>query len=39
VTRLKRLESGGVALVLLVDPRLSIEALRRFAREIMPEFA
>jgi alkanesulfonate monooxygenase SsuD/methylene tetrahydromethanopterin reductase-like flavin-dependent oxidoreductase (luciferase family) len=39
VARLKRLEAGGVALVLLVDPRPSIEALRRFAREIMPEFA
>jgi len=38
VARLKRLEAGGVALVLLVDPRPSIENLRFFAREIMPEF-
>jgi len=39
IARLKRLEAGGVALVLLVDPRPSTEGLRRFAREIMPEFA
>ncbi|HEX4112112.1 MAG TPA: LLM class flavin-dependent oxidoreductase [Stellaceae bacterium] len=39
VARLRRLASGGVALVLLVDPRPSIETLRFFAREIMPEFA
>jgi alkanesulfonate monooxygenase SsuD/methylene tetrahydromethanopterin reductase-like flavin-dependent oxidoreductase (luciferase family) len=39
VARLRRLEAGGVALVLLVDPRPSIENLRLFAREIMPEFA
>jgi alkanesulfonate monooxygenase SsuD/methylene tetrahydromethanopterin reductase-like flavin-dependent oxidoreductase (luciferase family) len=37
--RLRKLRAGGVALVLLVDPRPSIETLRRFAREIMPEFA
>jgi alkanesulfonate monooxygenase SsuD/methylene tetrahydromethanopterin reductase-like flavin-dependent oxidoreductase (luciferase family) len=39
VARLKRLEAGGVAYVLLVDPRPSVETLRLFAREIMPEFA
>ncbi len=39
VARLKRLEAGGVALVLLVDPRPSIENLRLFAREVMPAFA
>ena len=39
VARLKKLQAGGVALVLLVDPRPSIAALRRFARDIMPEFA
>ncbi|MGH7087943.1 MAG: hypothetical protein ACREFQ_03495, partial [Stellaceae bacterium] len=39
VARLKRLESGGVEHVLLVDPRPSLEALRLFAKEIMPAFA
>jgi alkanesulfonate monooxygenase SsuD/methylene tetrahydromethanopterin reductase-like flavin-dependent oxidoreductase (luciferase family) len=39
VARLRRLQKGGVALVLLVDPRPSIETLRFFAREIMPEFS
>ena len=38
VARLKKLEAGGVALVLLVDPRPSLDTLRRFAREIMPAF-
>ena len=38
VARLKRLQAGGVELVLLVDPRPSVDDLRRFAREIMPEF-
>ncbi|MGH6981480.1 MAG: LLM class flavin-dependent oxidoreductase, partial [Stellaceae bacterium] len=38
VARLRRLQAGGVSLVLLVDPRPSIENLRCFAREIMPEF-
>ncbi|MGH7075542.1 MAG: LLM class flavin-dependent oxidoreductase [Stellaceae bacterium] len=38
IRRLRRLEAGGVALVLLVDPRPSIDALRLFAREIMPAF-
>jgi alkanesulfonate monooxygenase SsuD/methylene tetrahydromethanopterin reductase-like flavin-dependent oxidoreductase (luciferase family) len=39
VQRLKRLEAGGVEHVLLVEPRPSLESLRLFAREIMPEFA
>jgi alkanesulfonate monooxygenase SsuD/methylene tetrahydromethanopterin reductase-like flavin-dependent oxidoreductase (luciferase family) len=39
VARLKKLEAGGVEHVLLVDPRPSVESLRIFAREIMPEFA
>ncbi|HEY5209754.1 MAG TPA: LLM class flavin-dependent oxidoreductase [Stellaceae bacterium] len=39
VARLRRLAAGGVALVLLADPRPSSENLRFFAREIMPEFA
>ncbi|HXQ54117.1 MAG TPA: LLM class flavin-dependent oxidoreductase [Stellaceae bacterium] len=39
VARLKRLEAGGVEHILLVDPRPSLEALRIFAAEIMPEFA
>ncbi len=38
VARLKRLEAGGVENVLLVDPSASCEALRVFAREVMPEF-
>jgi hypothetical protein len=39
IARLKRLEAGGVEHVLLVQPKASIEALRLFAREIMPAFA
>jgi alkanesulfonate monooxygenase SsuD/methylene tetrahydromethanopterin reductase-like flavin-dependent oxidoreductase (luciferase family) len=39
IARLKALQRGGVALVLLVDPRPSIETLRRFAGDIMPEFS
>ena len=39
ILRLKRVEAGGVELVLLVDPRPSLDSLRLFAREIMPEFA
>jgi alkanesulfonate monooxygenase SsuD/methylene tetrahydromethanopterin reductase-like flavin-dependent oxidoreductase (luciferase family) len=38
ITRLRRLQAGGVETVLLVDPTGSREALRVFAREIMPEF-
>jgi alkanesulfonate monooxygenase SsuD/methylene tetrahydromethanopterin reductase-like flavin-dependent oxidoreductase (luciferase family) len=39
IERLRRLEAGGVELVLLVDPRPSVDSLRLFAREIMPAFA
>lgn len=39
VARLRKLQAGGVELVLLVDPRPSRDNLRRFAREIMPAFA
>lgn len=39
ISRLKKLEAGGVDLVLLVEPRPAIEHLRRFAREVMPAFA
>ena len=38
IARLKRLDEGGVQYVLLVDPRPTIESLRLFAKEIMPEF-
>src|SRR5215472_333411 len=38
IARLKKLESGGVDYVLLVDPTGSKEALRTFAEEIMPQF-
>lgn len=36
--RLKRLQAGGVEYVLLVNPRPTLDALRIFAREIMPAF-
>jgi alkanesulfonate monooxygenase SsuD/methylene tetrahydromethanopterin reductase-like flavin-dependent oxidoreductase (luciferase family) len=39
VRRLKRLEAGGVEYVLLVNPRPTLDGLRIFAREVMPEFA
>jgi alkanesulfonate monooxygenase SsuD/methylene tetrahydromethanopterin reductase-like flavin-dependent oxidoreductase (luciferase family) len=38
IARLRKLESGGVDYVLLVDPTGSKEALRTFAEEIMPAF-
>ena len=38
VTRLRKLEAGGVDYVLLVDPTGSKDALRTFAEEIMPAF-
>ena len=38
IARLKKLESGGVDYVLLVDPTGSKEALQTFAEEIMPHF-
>ena len=39
IERLKRLEAGGVRHVLLMDVSGSREALRTFAREVMPAFA
>jgi alkanesulfonate monooxygenase SsuD/methylene tetrahydromethanopterin reductase-like flavin-dependent oxidoreductase (luciferase family) len=39
IARLKKLEAGGVELVLLVEPRPAIDNLRRFARDVMPAFA
>lgn len=38
IVRLRKLEAGGVDYVLLVDPTGSIDALRTFAKEVMPEF-
>jgi len=38
VTRLKRLEAGGIELVLLVDPNGSVASLQAFGAEIMPAF-
>jgi alkanesulfonate monooxygenase SsuD/methylene tetrahydromethanopterin reductase-like flavin-dependent oxidoreductase (luciferase family) len=38
IARLRKLEAGGVDYVLLVDPTGSIDALRTFAKEVMPEF-
>ena len=38
VARLRRFEAGGIDCVLLIDPAGSTEALRRFAREVMPAF-
>jgi alkanesulfonate monooxygenase SsuD/methylene tetrahydromethanopterin reductase-like flavin-dependent oxidoreductase (luciferase family) len=37
--RLRRLEEGGVATVLIVDPNASVANLRAFAAEVMPAFA
>jgi alkanesulfonate monooxygenase SsuD/methylene tetrahydromethanopterin reductase-like flavin-dependent oxidoreductase (luciferase family) len=39
VSRLKVLQAAGVDYVLLLDVSGSREALRTFAREVMPEFA
>jgi alkanesulfonate monooxygenase SsuD/methylene tetrahydromethanopterin reductase-like flavin-dependent oxidoreductase (luciferase family) len=39
VKKLQALQSAGVEYVLLTDAGTSIEALRIFAREVMPEFA
>jgi alkanesulfonate monooxygenase SsuD/methylene tetrahydromethanopterin reductase-like flavin-dependent oxidoreductase (luciferase family) len=39
VSRLKRLEAGGVKYVMVIDVGGSRESLRTFAREVMPEFA
>ena len=39
VQRLKRLQAGGVEYVMVIDVGGSRDALRLFAREVMPEFA
>jgi probable F420-dependent oxidoreductase len=39
ITRLKRLQAGGVENVLFAAPGASVAALRTFAEEIMPAFA
>ena len=39
IRRLKKLQEGGVEYVMLIDVGGSLEALRTFAREVMPEFA
>ena len=38
ITRLKRLEAGGVENVLFAAPGASVAGLRTFAEEIMPAF-
>ena len=39
VSRIRRLQAGGVENILLVDPAANLASLRAFAREIMPAFA
>jgi alkanesulfonate monooxygenase SsuD/methylene tetrahydromethanopterin reductase-like flavin-dependent oxidoreductase (luciferase family) len=39
VARLKQLQAGGVEYVMVIDVGGSPDALRTFAREVMPEFA
>ena len=39
VARLKRLQAGGVEYVMVIDVAGSLDHLRTFAREVMPEFA
>jgi alkanesulfonate monooxygenase SsuD/methylene tetrahydromethanopterin reductase-like flavin-dependent oxidoreductase (luciferase family) len=39
IARLRRLEEGGVAQILLADPNASPASLRAFARHVMPAFA
>jgi alkanesulfonate monooxygenase SsuD/methylene tetrahydromethanopterin reductase-like flavin-dependent oxidoreductase (luciferase family) len=39
VSRLKRLRAGGVEYVMVIDVGGSLDHLRIFAREVMPEFA
>jgi alkanesulfonate monooxygenase SsuD/methylene tetrahydromethanopterin reductase-like flavin-dependent oxidoreductase (luciferase family) len=39
ISRLRALQDLGAAYVLLIDPGLSREHLRQFAREVMPAFA
>lgn len=38
IARLRQLEAGGGANILLVDPNASVANLRAFAREVMPAF-
>jgi alkanesulfonate monooxygenase SsuD/methylene tetrahydromethanopterin reductase-like flavin-dependent oxidoreductase (luciferase family) len=38
IARLKRLEAGGIELILLVDPSGALTSLRAFGAEIMPAF-
>ncbi|HSI00084.1 MAG TPA: LLM class flavin-dependent oxidoreductase [Reyranella sp.] len=38
IAKLKELEAGGAANILLVDPNASVANLRAFAREVMPTF-
>ena len=38
IAKLKRLRTGGIETVLLVDPSGSLDSLKLFAAEIMPEF-
>jgi alkanesulfonate monooxygenase SsuD/methylene tetrahydromethanopterin reductase-like flavin-dependent oxidoreductase (luciferase family) len=39
IARLKKLQAGGVEYVMVIDVGGSLEHLRTFAREVMPEFA
>ena len=39
VARLKKLEAGGIELILLVDPLSSVASLQAFGAEIMPAFS
>ncbi len=39
IRRLKRLQAGGVEYVMVIDVGGSLDHLRTFAREVMPEFA
>jgi len=38
VARLKQLQAGGVDYVMVIDVGGSLDHLRTFAREVMPEF-
>jgi alkanesulfonate monooxygenase SsuD/methylene tetrahydromethanopterin reductase-like flavin-dependent oxidoreductase (luciferase family) len=39
IRQLEQLQAGGVEYVLLIDASGNVEPLRRFAQEIMPQFA
>lgn len=39
IQRLQRLQAGGVEYVMVIDVGGSLDHLRTFAREVMPEFA